>query len=216
MLLHLRPMIFSSGVFVDLIDLRIEPFGLYLQGGRELMTGRPYPNKHYTVVCRKKRKKAMNGILVKVHGPVKGFDYTARWLANRTVVTHRVSCSILDQEFGAASEEMWFWHATSCGWGNRMPERLRGAVPMYVQPVMQLVDSSERRPSTVDVVDLKTGWIIDRTQVFAMPTIEPERFLSFPQEDQTRMPKLEDAFEARIAERPRQKRLLGDFGPRIQ
>lgn len=68
----------------------------------------------------------------------------------------------------------------------------------------------------MDVVDLKTGWIIDRTQVFAMPTIEPERFLSFPQEDQTRMPKLEDAFEARIAERPRQKRLLGDFGPRIQ
>jgi Family of unknown function (DUF6012) len=216
MLLHLRPMMLSSGIFVNLIDLRIGPFGLYLRGGRELMTGRPYPNKHYTVVCRKKGKKAMNGILVKVNGPVKGFDYSARWLANGTVVTHRVSCSILDQEFGAASDEMWFWLGTLGEWENRMPERFRGAVPVYVQPVMQLVDSSEKRPSTVDVVDLKTGWIIDRTQVFAMPTIEPERFLSFPQEDQTRMPKLEDAFEACIAERPRHKRLIGNLGSCIQ
>jgi hypothetical protein len=68
----------------------------------------------------------------------------------------------------------------------------------------------------VDVVDLKTGWIIDRTQVFAMPTIEPDRFFSFPQEDETRMPKLEDAFEARIAERPRRKVVVGNHGLRIQ
>lgn len=216
MLLHLRPTMLSSETVVSLIDLQVEPFGLYLRGGRELMTGRPYPNKHYNVVCRKKGKKAIRGILLKVDGPVEGFNYTARWLAGGIVVTHRVSCSILDQEFGAASDDMWLWRGTSGGWGNRMPDGFRDAVPMYVQPVMQLVDSSEQRSATVDVVNFKSGWIIDRTQVFAMPTIEPERLFSFPQEDDTRMPRLEDAFEARISRRPWPMPLNANQEPRIQ
>jgi len=214
MLLHLRPTMLSSEVFVDLIDLRIEPFGLYLRGGRELMTGRPYPNKHYTVVCRKTGKKAINGIFLKVNRQVEGFDYTARWLAGGIVVTHRVSCSVLDQEFGAASDDMMFWRATSSGWENRMPDGFRGAVPIYVEPVMQLVDTSGKRSSTLDVIDFKTGWIIDRTQVFAMPSIEPDRLLS--SEFRPRMPAPEDAFEARISRRPWRMPSNASQGPRIQ
>jgi hypothetical protein len=214
MLLHLRPKMLSSGAFVDLIDLRIEPFGLYLQGGRELMAGRPYPNKHYAVVCRKSGKKAINGILINVNGPVSGFNYTARWLAGGIMVTHRVSCSVLDQEFGAASDDMMFWRATSSGWENRMPDAFRGAVPVYVEPVMQLVDISGKRSSTLDVIDFKTGWIIDRTQVFAMPSIEPDRLLS--SEFRERLPAPGDAFEVRVSGRPWRMPSNASQGPRIQ
>jgi hypothetical protein len=214
MLLHLRPTIISSGVLVDLIDLCIEPFGLYLRGGRELMTGRPFPNKRYTVVCRKKGKKAIVGILLQADAPITEFHYIARWLADGIVVTHRVYRSVLDQDFGAASEDMMFWHGMWRGWKNRVPEGLRNAVPQQVQPVMQLVDSSGKTSSTLDIVDFETGWITDRTQIFAMPSIEPDR-LSCP-EFRERMPALEDAFEARAARRPRLVPANRNPGLRIQ
>ncbi|CAB3802588.1 hypothetical protein LMG28614_05651 [Paraburkholderia ultramafica] len=67
MLIHITPRFFTcdqSGPFVELIDLRIDPLDLFLRGGKELTTRRPYPNKHFAVACRKAGSKAIDWILV--------------------------------------------------------------------------------------------------------------------------------------------------------
>jgi hypothetical protein len=65
MLLHIRPKLFSYCDAVELVDLEIKPLGLFLRGGRELATRRPYPNKGYVVGCRRAgSRKALDGILI--------------------------------------------------------------------------------------------------------------------------------------------------------
>jgi len=44
--------------------------------------GHPYPNRRYTVGCRKDRRKITNGILVETGEPVQRFRATARWGIN--------------------------------------------------------------------------------------------------------------------------------------
>ncbi len=191
---------YSEEVFVDLIDLRIEPFGLHLLRGRDLMTGRPYPDRRYIVGCRKKGRKAIDGILLKTSEPVTEIHLIARWCASGPVVTHRVHYTILDQEFGAASDKMALWRGTERGHASRVPDRYREFAPIHAEPLMQLVDSAPARWMTKDVIDFRTGWISDRSQRFAMPSIQPERLMELV--FSPRMPAVEDAFEVQISKRP--------------
>jgi hypothetical protein len=63
MLMHIRPRIYcpfgdedNHHVAVKLIELTLEPLGLYLRDGVELATGRPYPNKSYVVASAAARQ----------------------------------------------------------------------------------------------------------------------------------------------------------------
>jgi hypothetical protein len=200
MLLHLRPKIYSADILVDLLELSIDRFGVQLLRERDLMIGRPYPNKNYVVGCRKQGRKAIDGILLKVDGPVDKFCLTARWQASGIIATHRVHYTILDCDFGAASDKMMLWHKTRSGLPSRIPVYYRGCPPIYTEPVMHLEGPASARRLTMDVVDIGTGWIADRTQSFAMPSIEPERLLD--RESNPRLPAPEDAFEVRVSRRP--------------
>jgi hypothetical protein len=203
MLLHIRPKIVSRGEFVELIDLKIDPFGLRLRHGIELMTGHPYPNKNWTVACRKKGKKVMDGILLNLLGDVDRFSYTARWNVYGDSVTHRVFCSILDHDFSAASDSAWLWHATFDGaWSDRWPRTIEHDGTMYIEPSMELESRIPKKLPTNDVVDIDTGWVSERTQYFSMPTIEEARLFLFPREDSSRMPSLDDAFGVVSPRRP--------------
>lgn len=200
MLLHLRPKIFSGNLLVNLLEVRIEPFGMQLLGGRDLMIGRPYPNKNYVVGCRKKGRKAIDGILLKLDGLIEKFCLMAKWQASGVIVTHRVHYTILDRDFGAASDKMMLWYGTPSGLQYRIPDCYRGLAPVYAEPVMHLEDSDSSRRMAKDVINIKTGWICERTQIFAMPSIEPERLLDL--EFNPRLPLPEDAFEVRAPQRP--------------
>ncbi len=180
MLLHIRPRLYSPFRNVSLIDLEIEPLGVALVGGRDLRTGRPYPNKHYAVACRKQGHKAIDGILIESEAFIEEFRYTARWAVEaELVVTHRVDYKVLDKEFDAASDSMILWHAC-CGelggWSSRMPTQTERSVPVATEPVMEVVPRTvDRRRVSEDVVE--AGRIVSRHECFAMPTIERERIL---------------------------------------
>jgi hypothetical protein len=199
MLLHIRPQMLSPVREVRLHRLDVEPFGIRLFGGLDLMVGRPYPNKRYVVACRKEGKKAVDGIFVMTSAAVSEFSWTAEWLIYQDkVVRHHVSCKLPDREFGAASDHMMLWSATYGGWGDRRPEAARRTGPVFTEPVMELIPKGTVRPGIEDVIDKESGWIVERRQVFAMPTIERERLLCTDFTD--RMPRIESAF--RVGEVP--------------
>ena len=216
MLLHISPRIISDGNFVELIDLRIEPFNLHLRYGYELMTGHPYPNKNWTVLCRKKGQKAMNGILLKVDGDIDCFSYTARWNVYGDSVTHRVFCSILDNDFAAASDSACLWHGTLDGrWSDRWPKAIKHDGTMYIEPSMEVESRIRKNLPTKDVIDIDTGWLSERTQYFSMPTIEEARLFLFPHEDSSRMPILDDAFPVESPRRPNRLQPKGTSTSRL-
>ena len=178
MLIHIRPRLFSGYRNVSLIDLKIEPFGLHLVGGRDLKIGRPYPNKQYAVACRKQGHKAMDGILLETKSFVNEMSTTARWAIEAELcVTHSVDYKVLDREFDAASDNMVLWHACCKelgGWTNRFPPVTWGFV---TEPMMEIDPGAfDDRRKREDVVD-KSDNIVSRDEVFSMPTIEPERLL---------------------------------------
>lgn len=183
MLLHITPKLFSPFRNVELIDLEIAQLGLRLTTANDLVTRRPYPNKRYAVGCRKLGRKAIDGILIETSATVDEFRYVARWAVEaETVVTHRVDYKVLDHDFDTASDSMMLWYACCAelgGWSDRWPAWAKDAAPIYSAPMMEVVPPvPSRQPSTEDVMDELTGWITNRRQTFAMPTIERERLLN--------------------------------------
>jgi hypothetical protein len=124
MLLHLEPRCLSPFPDTRLVDLVIEPFGLRLVGGVDLITGHPYPNKHHAVACPKTRThKAFYGLLIETSSPVDEWHVTARWGIDGidTAFTHEIDYRLLDHDFDAASENSRFWHGTWEGWSDTLP-----------------------------------------------------------------------------------------------
>jgi hypothetical protein len=180
MLLHIRPRLFSPFRNISLIDLQIKPLGIDLVGGEDLVTRRPYPNKHYAVACRKRGHKAIDGILIETESFVSELFYTARWaVEGELCVTHFVDYKILDHDFDAASDQMLLWRACCKelgGWSSRMPSGAERKSPMVVEPMMEVVaENVARHRLSEDAVE--SGWIMRRREIFVMPTIERERIL---------------------------------------
>jgi Family of unknown function (DUF6012) len=179
MLLHIRPRLFSR-YHVALIDFEVSPLGLHLAGGVDLATRRPYPNKWYSVACRKLGNKAIDGILIETGQRLDEWRTTARWAVEASsVVTHRVQYKLLDHDFDAASDKMEFWCACCAelgGWSNRWPHGTKWLPSMACEPVMEIEPGSmQQQRSSKDTIDVRSGWIIAREDTFSMPTIERER-----------------------------------------
>ena len=204
MLLHIRPRLLSPYRDVVLESLVIEPFGLSLFNGADLMTGRPYRNKWYSVGHRRNsHSRALDGILIETPSIVTEFSCFAKWLVEGLfIATHRVGYQVVDQDFELASQNMMLWYGRYDGsLADRRPEASRKTAPVFTEPVMELIPNRTVRPGTVDVIDKESGWIVERRQVFAMPTIERERLLCTDFTD--RMPLIESAFRVgEVPERP--------------
>lgn len=201
MLIHTTPRFFTcehSGRDVELVDLRIEELGVHLQGGKELTTRRPYPNKRYVVACRKSGHKAIDGLLFETDRRIQRYTVTTRWaLRAEFIATHRVHYVVLDQDFDAVTDKMVLWYRMSeglGGWPSRWPEVHANAVPCDAQPRMQFSRAPLR---TGSVVDRMTGpRNFERTETFPLPTIERERLLS-TRSTTERIPTIEAAFRVR-------------------
>jgi hypothetical protein len=173
--------------------LRLEfDFGLLLVDGSHLRTGRPYPNKWYSVGCRKIGRKAIDGILIELPFREK-FSYTAHWaIEAQLVVAHRVDYTVLDRDFDAVSDSMIFWHACCAelgGWSNRVPKGWDRKVPLASEPMMEVVpDRVDRRRKSDDMVE--GDWIVARHECFSMPTIERERIFQTGLRERTPGPEL--------------------------
>ena len=201
-LLHLVPRFFGSFAAVELVDLSLEPIGLTLRGGMDLATRKPYPNKRYSIACRKRGQRAIEGILVVMKAPVESLDYTARWSVDaEVVVTHRVRYRLLDHEFDAASDDKMLWHACSPslgGWASRWPKpddakSLGSTAPVMVAHVSDATHFPEGNAGAPAQHQFaEGGLIVDRHQEFGLPTLERGRFGSPLAGD--RMPLAADAW----------------------
>lgn len=203
MLLHLVPRFYADRVTEPdcaLIDVQSPELGLTLRGGIELMARRPFPNKNYLVACRKEGRKAVNGLFVETSGRLREFTVTTRWAAGAdTVVTHRVLYVVLDDEFGAVTEDMSLWYAiwsAEGGFASRWPASARGWSPAGAQPCMEL-DGRDREGHYTDRCDA-TGRIIERSEVFQLHTVEPERLTQPHRPPLVRIPAIETAFPATV------------------
>lgn len=152
---------------IGLRHCRPQAARIHLEGGVDLATRRPYPNKHYAVACRKEGHKAIDGILIETPRPVDEMHTTARWAIGAAFsVTHQVRYKLLDHDFDAASDHKVFWYAC-CeelgGWTSRVPAGYEAREPrMEVEP-----GEFDCRTRSEDVV--KNEWIVSRHEVFAMP-----------------------------------------------
>lgn len=198
MLIHVTPQFFTcarSGPYVELVDLRVDQLGLFLRGGKELTTRRPFPNKHFAVACRKTGRKAIGGILIETPKPLAEFTVETRWaIEAETLVKHRVKYVVLDQDFDTVTDQMSFWFATlgipTGDFTSRWPEAHKGAVPVKAQPRMQLAPDAHRTGIIED--RLFDGRIEERSETFPVPTIERARLYS--RNTEMRIPSIDMAF----------------------
>ncbi|ONC41620.1 hypothetical protein AQ914_18185 [Burkholderia pseudomallei] len=198
MLIHTTPRFYTceqSGPNVELVDLHIDELGVHLQGGKELTTRRPYPNKRYVVVCRKVGQKAIDGLLFETDAKVSQYTVTTRWAIRAEIIaTHRVHYVVLDEEYDTVTDNMVLWYRMSeglGGWPSRWPDAHKDAVPCHAQPRMQFSQAPQRAGQ---VVDRMTGPLsLERVETFPIPTIERERLLS-PRSITERIPTIEAAF----------------------
>lgn len=199
MIIHLSPSIYACPKTepCSLIDLTCNELNIDLVGGKELTARRPYPNKKYLVACRKVGQKAMNGILIESKTPVREFTVVTRWsVAASHIATHRVHYIILDEEYDAISENMVLWYATSESLGSyksRWPGNEEYGTPATSQPRMEAYQRLRRVGPIRDVTD-ESGAVIERSEVFKLPTLQPERVLNSKLSYGDRTPSLEAAF----------------------
>lgn len=200
MLIHITPRFYTGNyaIPVQLVDVTVEPLGLVLRDGVDLVMRQPFPNKRIYVASRKAGRKAMNGLLIDTGtARVKEFEVITRWAVFADdVVTHRVKHVVLDDEFDAVSTEMALWHAmceSLGGWESRMPALPANASPASHMPRMAIMPD-DRDQRTGDVVDKLNGagMVTERLEVFTMPTIQPERLQNRRLDH--RLPQLQDAF----------------------
>lgn len=205
MLIHLTPKLNAGRLpgmvnAIHLVDIECKELDLHLKGGRDIVARRPYPNKSWFVACRKRGRKAVNGILIETESPVREFTTVTRWaIAAEMVVAHRVRYVVLDQELDATSSDVLLW-------GDRRPRDypVKGS-PLQVEPCMELVPGIERVGDVTDTLSnhscpLGPGTILDRSEVFHLPTIEDQRLEPgvpcYP--FSSRLPELSDAFRVAI------------------
>jgi hypothetical protein len=201
MLIHITPKFYHphrTDLAVELVDLNVHELGLKLCGGRELVTCRPYPNKHYLVGCRKLGRKAISGIFIQTDGHIPHYTATTRWAVGADrVVTHVVRYEVLDDDFDSVTDEMTTWYASNQhGWPSRWPDQEAShKAPCYAAPRMDLKDDSRSTADFPQVRDTwSDGWLVRREETFRLHTVQLDRM--FNGVHRHRMPLLLDAFRA--------------------
>lgn len=188
MLLHIAPKIFSPHPSA-LVDIVIPELGLNLMGGKDVVGRNPFPNKMYTVACRKIGRKAINGFFVNVDEFVRSYTTITRWAApNDIIVTHVLKHAINDDEFDFVSDETLVWK-----------KRLNNLNP-YI--CMNLIQKEELK-DTFDVLHSSNTLFFEsrdfpivlyRIQDFEFPTIKMDERILYS----LRFPNVEDAYSVSV------------------
>ena len=201
MLIHIIPRIYlpEHARQCVLQGVEIPELDLHLRAGKEVDERRPYPNKHYSVVCRKVGQRAWDGILLETAKSITTFTSIASWLHLPTgrQVQHKVHYAFADEQYDAATSSMVRWDAfPELGWDDRWPEHAKEWTPASAQPRMELV-ATARHGDFADFVE--SGLIVCREEYFTMPTVPRERVAGDALHKnwlQDRQPPLEHAFQA--------------------
>lgn len=209
MLIHLTPRYYNkySDVLVDLIDVTIPELNLTLKSGVDLKVTTPFTNKLYNVVCRKKGRKAVNGIFIKTDKPLSDFTVITRWVVDAEVSTHQVHYHVMDSDFDAVTTEKIMWN----GWRSMRHFKNRIESNMWERLSEKRQSSMLTLPEDLGAEVDETDWIYNerdekgfirhRTEQIEIPTVEPER-LTLQLSPTRRIPATDDAFSAEVVVYP--------------
>lgn len=205
MLLHITPRYYLkySDVLVDLLDVSIPELNLILKAGEDLVVRTPHRNKCYKVACRKKGRKALNGIFIETDVAVRNFTVVTRWIVNASISTHVVHYHINDDEFDAATEEEFFWSGFSATPYRTRKKNEEGKESFSKRQPAMITDPEdfefcdEESHLTYNESD-DAGIIRYRTETYNMPSVERER-LCIPFWGNKRLPLTEHSFNARLS-----------------
>lgn len=184
MLIHISPRLLVPAGFslpCELIDIRIKEFDLQLTGGRDAVARQPFPNKRYYVACRKKGRRAINGLLIEVPGHVPVFTVITRWsIGAEVVLRHQVRYVVLDEQFEAVTDYKLLW----CE--RFLPILREQKEPVLVLPFMELM-----RGNIVP---------IERREVFRLMTLKAEQLQPGYTCVNERLPSRDMAFQVKTEE----------------
>lgn len=204
MLIHLTPRYYAkySDVQVDVIDVEIPQLKLILKANVDIVLRTPFPNKNYKVVCRKKGRKAINGILIESAGELNNFTVITRWAVNGEISRHETYYHVNDNEFEAVTEEHFLWSGFfNTPYRARCKEIEEGDTLVKRQSTMvTLVDDLNSNDGdnywTYNKID-NAGFVRFRAEYIRLPTVERERITaSFF--GNKRLPSYVDKFDAQI------------------
>ncbi|CND62630.1 DUF6012 family protein [Yersinia enterocolitica] len=206
MLINLSPRFYLRYSYIDvrLIDVTIPELSLELKADEDITTRRPFPNKCYEVICRKKGTKAIQGFYVNTDKFISNFTLITRWAINGEISVHRVHFHVMDTDFDAVTDCILMWndfHNTP--YRSRGHTESKGWIPATDQPrmVTMICDIKEERREIDSIYNCTGGGNIirERVEYYAVPTVERDR-LAAPIWFNERFPALEDAFAAKVTE----------------
>lgn len=185
MLIHLTPRFYAQPrkAFLigecRLISLQVCELGVDLKAS-DLVSRKPFPNKHHWVASRNIGRKAVEGILIETADHVQTFTSRARWLVNEEhIVAHEVEYTVLDQEFDSVSDKTMLWYAGTMQ-GRHYESRWPADVASHgrAQPVLELFPrtgepASPVHPYTDTLSEL--GLVKLRQEKLSMPTLQRTR-----------------------------------------
>lgn len=186
-----------------IVDIAIPDLNLVLKGRVDVEARKPYPNKCYFVACRKKGRKAMDGILIDTGDGhrLSDFELITRWNLGGSTVTHRVKMNITDTEFDAVTDKIILWSGFSGKFLPRHPTGTENWLPASCQPRMILLPEDNKSDRDDDIKNIRfnkspNSIIKERIERYVVPTVERTRLNgSIPLGD--RVPPQDDAFIVR-------------------
>lgn len=204
MLIHLTPRYYAkySDVQVDVIDVEVPELKLLLKANVDIIIRTPFPNKNYKVACRKKGRKAINGIFIEAEGMLQNFTVITRWAVNGEISRHETYYHITDDEFDAVTEEDLLWNGF-----NNTPYRVRSKEIEEATALIKRQSSMVTLNSDLNSNEGDSNWTYNETdndgivryraEFIKLPTVERERLI-VPFFGNKGLPAYEDAFIAQV------------------
>lgn len=200
MLIHLIPRMWNTlDTPCRLCAVDIPEIDLHLPAD-VLATGRPYPNKRYTVGRRNCGRKALEGFLVNVPVVPRQFDVVYTWEVCGHALTHTVTTHVEDTTFDLVSPSILLAGGFDDGrraWTARRSRRYAGMAPVSIEPFMEsfvpALADVRRCLAKDDWQPLYAGGFLltHRTQEIYLKTLESGRLQSRFFE---RLPQRDEAF----------------------
>lgn len=185
MLIHVRPRCYGplARHSAELLEFSVPDLGIYLTAKGDLVTRHPYPNRCYSVGCRRDGNRADDGLLIEAGGRVDRFTSVALWWITvgekHWAATHETHYVVLDSDHDAISDDMVTWHPFAA-WPDRWPPTVEGP-PSEAAPRFDVFDRGISRGDIIDRLFDKSnvavvqGAIQHRRTTFYLPTIERDR-----------------------------------------
>lgn len=194
MLFHIIPRFYANAglnpKFVSLESVKINELDLVLKCGEEVVAKSPYPNKDYLVACKKKGKKAVDGILVDI-GKLREVTVITTWSYFLTEVVHEVKYFILGDDLGFTTTDP-VRHVFEAH-----PEEIKDFISRQsrIAPTMSFKPETYFFQSWTDrIVKDTTGCISELSSIVYVPTLTEHEFYNNKLLGNYRLPKLEDVF----------------------